>query len=146
MLIRAADAPTIHMDRFHGKLISVSVSFRHSPTVGKPIDMSAAFTISYFANQDLLGVVSDEEYERFKSQLLQALQEEWPDAVVSIDDDEDVYVETEGVSGQAEQDVRGRITDIVSEVVDSGQWQDEEEDFYEEEDEEPGDVEEKDDY
>jgi hypothetical protein len=106
--------------------------------------MSSAFTISYFANQDLLGVVSDEEYERFKSQLLQALQEEWPDAVVSIDDDEDVYVET--VSGQAEQDVRGRITDIVSEVVESGQWQDEEEDFYEEEDEEPGDVEEKDDY
>jgi hypothetical protein len=108
--------------------------------------MSSAFTISYFANQDLLGVVSDEDYERFKTQLLQALQEEWPDAVVSIDDDEEVYVETEGVSGQAEQDVRGRITDIVSEVVESGQWQDEEEDFYEEEDEEPGDVEEKDDY
>ncbi|HVY07989.1 MAG TPA: hypothetical protein VHB46_18580 [Burkholderiales bacterium] len=108
--------------------------------------MASTFTISYYANHDLLGVVSEEEYERFKEQLLQAFQEEWPDATVSVDDDEEVYFETEGLSGQAEQDVKGRIADIVSEVIDSGDWQDEEEDFYDEDEEDVGDVEEKDDY
>ena len=96
--------------------------------------MASTLSIAYFANHDLLGVVSEEEYERFKDQLLQSLQEEWPEATVSIDDDEEVYVEVEGLTGQAEQDVRGRVNDIVSEVIDSGDWQDEEEDFYEEED------------
>ncbi len=92
--------------------------------------MAATLSIAYFANHELLGLVSEEEYEQFKSQLLQALQEEWPDATVTIDDDEEVYFETKGISGQAELDVRGRIADIVSEVIDSGDWQDEEEDFY----------------
>ncbi|HEX4986002.1 MAG TPA: hypothetical protein VFV71_08015 [Burkholderiales bacterium] len=108
--------------------------------------MASNFSIAYFANHDLLGVASEEEYERFKDQLLQALQEEWPDATVSIDDDEDVYVETEGIEGQAEQDVRARITDIVNEVIDSGDWQDEQEDFYDDEDDDVDDIEEKDDY
>jgi hypothetical protein len=108
-------------------------------------DMASLLSIAYFANHDLLGLVSEEEYEKFKSQLLQALQEEWPDATVTIDDDEDVYFETQGVSGQAELDVRTRVTDIVKEVIDSGEWQEEEEDFYDDE-EEPGDTEEKDDY
>jgi len=109
--------------------------------------MASTFSITYFANHDLLGVVSEEEYELFKSQLLQALQDEWPDAAISIEDDEEVYVETEGVSGQAELDVRNRIADIVDEVIDSEQWKDEEEDFYEgDEDESLGDIAEKDDY
>lgn len=108
--------------------------------------MASTLSIAYFANHDLLGVVSEEEYERFKSQLLQAFQEEWPDATVSIDDDEEVYVETGGISGQAELDVRGRITDIVNEVIDSGDWQEEEVDFYEKDEDEIRDVEEKDDY
>lgn len=108
-------------------------------------NMAASLSIAYFANHDLLGVVSEEEYERFKSQLLQAFQEEWPDAAVTIDDDEEVYFETKGISGQAELDVRGRIADIVNEVIDSGDWQEEEEDFYEDE-EELGVIEEKDDY
>jgi hypothetical protein len=42
--------------------------------------------------------------------------------------------------------VRGRITDIVNEVIDSGDWQEEEEDFYEKDEDEIRDVEEKDDY
>jgi hypothetical protein len=109
-------------------------------------DMASTLSIAYFANHDLLGVVTEEEYERFKSQLLQAFQEEWPDAAVTIDDDEEVYVETGGISGQAELDVRGRIADIVNEVIDSGEWQEEEEDFYEEEEDEIRDLEEKDDY
>jgi len=108
-------------------------------------NMASSLSIAYFANHDLLGVVSGEEYEKFKSQLLQALQEEWPDATVTVDDDEDVYFETAGISGQAELDVRGRVADIVKEVIDSGDWQEEEEDFYDDE-EELGDVEEKDDY
>jgi hypothetical protein len=108
--------------------------------------MASTLSIAYFANHDLLGVVTEEEYERFKSQLLQAFQEEWPDATVTIDDDEEVYFETGGISGQAELDVRGRIADIVNEVIDSGEWQEDEEDFYEEEDDDLGDVEEKDDY
>ena len=108
--------------------------------------MASTLSIAYFANHDLLGVVSEEEYEQFKSQLLQAFQEEWPDASISIDDDEEVYVETGGITEQAELDVRGRITDIVNEVIDSGDWQEEEEDFYEEEEDEIRDVGEKDDY
>ena len=109
--------------------------------------MASTLSIAYFANHDLLGVVSEEEYERFKSQLLQAFQEEWPDATVTIDDDEEVYVETGGITGQAELDVSGRIADIVNEVIDSGEWQEDEEDFYDEEDEKGlGDIEEKDDY
>ena len=109
--------------------------------------MASTFTISYFANHDLLGVVSEEEYEQFKSQLLEALQEEWPDATVTIDDDEEVYAEIEGLSGQAEVDVRSRITDIVNETIESAEWQDEEEDFYEEDsDEDLGKLVEKDDY
>ena len=107
--------------------------------------MASSFSIAYFTNHDLLGVVSEEEYEQFKSQLLQELQEEWPDATVTIDDDEDVYFETKGVSGQAELDVRARVADIVKEVIDSGDWQEEEEDFYDDE-EELRDAEEKDDY
>jgi len=109
--------------------------------------MASTLSIAYFANHELLGVVSEEEYEKFKSQLLQALQEEWPDAAITIEDDEEVYVETEGLSGQADLDVRSRIADIVNEVIDSAEWKDEEEDFYEaDEDETIGDVAEKDDY
>ena len=107
--------------------------------------MASLLSIAYFVNHDLLGVVS-EEYEKFKARLLRAFQEEWPDATVSIDDDEEVYVETGGISGQAELDVRSRIADIVTEVIDSGDWQEEEEDFYEEDEDALGDVEEKDDY
>lgn len=109
--------------------------------------MASTLSIAYFANHDLLGVVSEEEYEHFKGELLQALQKEWPDAAITIEDDEEVYVETEGISGQAELDVRSRIADIVNEVIDSAEWKDEEEEFYEtDEDKSIGDVSEKDEY
>ena len=58
------------------------------------------------------------------------------ESTVTVDDDEDDYFETESIGGQAELDVRGRIADIVKEVIDSADWQEEE----------LGDVEEKDDY
>ena len=66
--------------------------------------------------------------------MLEAFQEEWPDATVAIEDDEEAFVDLDGISGQAEQDVRDRIEDIVNEVIDDGGWQDEEDDFYDEED------------
>ena len=95
--------------------------------------MTGRLTINYFTSHDILGVVSEEEYQRFKDQLLEAFQQEWPDAAVSTEDDEEPYTEVDGVSGQAEQDVRDRIEDIVNEVIDSGDWRDEKEDPYDEE-------------
>lgn len=109
--------------------------------------MSSTFSLAYFSNHDLLGVVTDEEYENFKSQLLQAFQEEWPNATIRIEDDEEAYVETGGISGQAELDVRSRVADIVNEVIDSGDWREDEEDFYDEDEiDDLGDLTEKDDY
>ena len=109
--------------------------------------MASTLSIAYFTNHELLGVVSEEEYERFKSQLLQEFQDEWPDATVTVDDDEEVYIETGGIAGQAELDVRARIADIVNEVMGSGDWQEEEEEFYDEDDQNDlGDIEDKDDY
>jgi hypothetical protein len=107
--------------------------------------MSAKLSITYSASRDLLGLVSEEEYQRFKDQLLEAFQAEWPEAAVVIDDEEEAALELEGISGQAEQDVRDRIEDIVNDVIDDAGWQDEEDDFYEEEDK-IGDEEEEDEY
>jgi hypothetical protein len=97
--------------------------------------MASTLSIIHYTSHEPLGIVSDEEYQRFKDQLLVSFQEEWPDAVVSIEDDEEPRTEVNGVSGQAEKDVRDRIEDIVNEVIDSGDWRDEEEDPYEEEEE-----------
>jgi hypothetical protein len=95
--------------------------------------MASTLSITQYTSHEPLGIVSDEEYQRFKDQLLGEFQEEWPDAIVSIEDDEEPRTEVDGVGGQAEQDVRDRIDDIVNEVIDSGDWRDEEEDPYEEE-------------
>jgi len=107
--------------------------------------MAAKLSIVYSASRDLLGMVSEEEYQRFKDQLLEAFQEEWPDASVAIEDDEESFLDLDGISGQAEQDVRDRIEDIVSDIVDTAAWQDEEDDFYDE-DEAPDSEEEEDEY
>jgi len=97
--------------------------------------MASTLSIFHYTSHEPLGIVSDEEYQRFKDQLLVAFQDEWPDAVVSIEDDEEPYTQVNGVSGQAEKDVRDRIEDIVNEVIDSGDWREEEEDPYEVEEE-----------
>ncbi|MGQ0579851.1 MAG: hypothetical protein ACT4PQ_13210 [Betaproteobacteria bacterium] len=97
--------------------------------------MASTLAITHYTSHEPLGIVSDEEYQRFKDQLLDAFQEEWPDAIVSIEDDEEPYTEVDGVSGQAEQDVRDRMDDIVNEVIDSGDWRDEVKDPYDEEEE-----------
>ncbi|HYN28045.1 MAG TPA: hypothetical protein VES94_07085 [Burkholderiales bacterium] len=97
--------------------------------------MASTLSITHYTSHEPLGIVSDEEYQRFKDQLREEFQEEWPDAIVSIEDDEEPRTEVHGVSGQAEQDVRDRVEDIVNEVIDSGDWRDEEEDPYDEEEE-----------
>lgn len=98
--------------------------------------MANDLSITYYVSQDMLGVPSDEELERFKDLLLDALQEEWPEAQVAIEDGEDERVEIEGLSGSPLQDVEDRIDDIVSEILDSGDWLDEEDEIFGEEDDE----------
>ena len=98
--------------------------------------MANDLSITYYVSHDMLGVPSDEEVERFKDLLLEALQEEWPEAQVSIEDDEDERAEIEGLSGQPLQDVEDRIDDIVDEILDSGEWEDEEEELFDEDEEE----------
>lgn len=100
--------------------------------------MASKLSITYTASRDLLGMVSEEEFQRFKDELLDAFQEEWPDASVAIEDDEEAFLDLDGISGQAEQDVRDRIEDIVADVVETAAWQDEDDDFYDEEDEPDG--------
>lgn len=97
--------------------------------------MTSRLSITYFASHDMLGIVSEEEYQRFKDELLTALQDEWPDAAVAVDDDEEAYSDIVGLTGQAEQDVRDRLEDIVDEVIDSGNWEEEDEELYDEEEE-----------
>lgn len=97
--------------------------------------MASKLSITYTASRDRLGMVSEEEFQRFKDQLLDAFQEEWPDASVAIEDDEEALLDLDGISGQAEQDVRDRIEDIVNDIIETAAWQDEEDDFYDEEDE-----------
>lgn len=97
--------------------------------------MATKLAITYSASRDQLGMVSEEEFQRFKDQLLEAFQEEWPDATVTLEDDEEARLDLDGIGGQAEQDVRDRVEDIVSETIESGDWEDEEDDLYEDEDE-----------
>ncbi|NIO39745.1 MAG: hypothetical protein GTO41_05840 [Burkholderiales bacterium] len=92
--------------------------------------MANDLSITYYVSQDMLGVPSDEELERFKDLLLDALQDEWPDAQISIEDSEDEHVEIDGPSGQFLQDVEDRVNDIVDGVLEGSAWQDEEEDLF----------------
>ncbi len=89
--------------------------------------MAIDLTITYFVSHDMLGVPSDEEVEHFKDLLLEGLQDEWPEAQVAIEDDEDARAELSGLSGQSLQDVQDRVDDIVNEILDAGAWEEEEE-------------------
>jgi hypothetical protein len=101
----------------------------------KSNDMANDLSITYYVSHDMLGVPSDDEVERFKDLLLEAFQDEWPDAQISIEDDEDERAEIDGPSGQFLQDVEDRVDDIVDEILDGGAWQDEEDDLFGDEDE-----------
>jgi len=103
--------------------------------------MAIDLTITYFVSHDMLGVPSDEEVEHFKDLLLEGLQDEWPEAQVAIEDDEDARAELSGLSGQSLQDVQDRVDDIVNEILDAGAWEEEEEGLLGDDDESnPGPV------
>ncbi len=89
--------------------------------------MANDLTITYFVSHDMLGVPSDEEVEHFKDLLLDGLQDEWPEAQIAIEDDEDAHANISGLSGQSLQDVQDRVDDIVNEILDNGAWEEEEE-------------------
>jgi len=117
--------------------LNISAKLRYPFVPRGTIDliMASKLSITYSTSRDLLGMASEEEYQRFKDELLEAFQQEWPDATVVIDDDEESSLDLDGITGQAEQDVRDRIEDIVTDIVETASWQDEEDDFFEEEDE-----------
>ena len=97
--------------------------------------MANDLSITYYVSHEMLGVPSDDELERFKDLLLEALQDEWPDAQISIEDDEDERARIDGPSGQFLQDVEDRVNDIVDEILQGGAWRDEEEDLFGDEEE-----------
>jgi hypothetical protein len=91
-------------------------------------------SITYYVSQEMLGVPSDDELERFKDLVLEALQDEWPEAQITIADDEDERAEIDGPSGQFLQDVEDRVDDIVDEILKGGDWREEEDLFADDED------------
>lgn len=125
--------PPGHCRRTMRFMLSIIVRNGYFSSIRRAMDDT--LTITYYASRDNLGVVSDEEYMIFKKMLLEALQDEWPDAQVAVEDDEDAVLEVNGLTGQAEQDVRDRIEDIVNDLVESAAWQDEDDDFLLEEEE-----------
>lgn len=94
-----------------------------------------ALTITCKVSHDMLGVVSDEAFEKFREELIEALQDEWPDAEVTVEEEEEAAVEVSGIHADAEQDVRDRIDDILDEVLEAGEWSEEDGDDYDEESE-----------
>jgi len=105
--------------------------------------MARQLNITYFADRDMLGLVSDEDYEQFKDILLEALHKEWPKAAVAVEDGEHANVEVEFADGgfpsakaeaDAKSDVESRVHEIANDVIDEREWaSDEELDAYEEE-------------
>jgi hypothetical protein len=98
--------------------------------------MARQLNITYFADRDMLGLVSDEDYEAFKDLLLEALHKEWPKAAISVDDGEHAGVEVEFVDGEfpsekaqreAVSDVEARVHEISNDVIEEREWATEEE-------------------
>jgi hypothetical protein len=105
--------------------------------------MARQLNITYFADRDMLGLVSDEDYEAFKDILLEALHKEWPKAAVAVDDGEHASVEvvfadggfpSEKAQREAVSDVESRVHEIANDVIEEREWATEEE--YESYDEE----------
>jgi hypothetical protein len=122
--------------------------------------MSRQLVITYNADRDMLGLVSDEDYEAFKDILLEQLHKEWPKAAIAIDDGEHAGVEVEIVDGdyptvkaeqEARSDVESRVHEIANDVIEAREWATEDletyDDDYEEElEERRGADEDRDDY
>jgi hypothetical protein len=98
--------------------------------------MARQLNITYYADRDMLGLVSDEDYEQFKDLLLEALHKEWPKATVAVDDGEHVSIEVQFANGDfpsakaeqdAKSDVESRVHEIANDVIEERQWATEEE-------------------
>ena len=98
--------------------------------------MARQLNITYFADRDMLGLVSDEDYEQFKDLLLEALHKEWPKALIAVEDAEHASVEVEILNGdfpnpkaeqQAKSDVESRVHEIANDVIEEREWATEEE-------------------
>jgi hypothetical protein len=104
--------------------------------------MSRQLVITYYADRDMLGLVSDEDYEAFKDILLEQLHKEWPKAAVTIEDGEHAGVEVEIVDA--------RVHEIANDVIEEREWATEDletyDDYEEELEERRGADEDRDDY
>ena len=98
--------------------------------------MARQLNITYFADRDMLGLVSDEDFEQFKDMLLEAMHKEWPKASIAVDDGEHASVEVEFINGdfpdakarqEAKSDVEARVHEIANDVIDAREWATEEE-------------------
>jgi hypothetical protein len=98
--------------------------------------MARQLNITYFADRDMLGLVSDEDYEQFKDLLLEAMHKEWPKATVAVDDGEHANVEVEFANAdfptakaerEAKSDVESRVHEIANDVIEEREWATEEE-------------------
>jgi len=107
--------------------------------------MSRQLVITYFADRDMLGLVSDEDYEAFKDILLEQLHKEWPKAAVAVDDGEHASVDVEINDGdfadakaeqEARSDVESRVHEIANDVIEDREWATEDYENYDEDYEE----------
>ena len=107
--------------------------------------MSRQFVITYYADRDMLGLVSDEGYEAFKDILLEQLHKEWPKASVAVEDGEHASVEVGILDGEfatskaemeAKSDMEARVHEIANDVIEQREWATEDADSYDEEYEE----------
>ena len=98
--------------------------------------MARQMNITYYADRDMLGLVSEEDYEQFKDLLLEALHKEWPKATIAVDDGEHASVEVEFVNGEfgdaktameARSDVEARVHEIANDVIEEREWATQEE-------------------
>jgi hypothetical protein len=104
--------------------------------------MSRQLVITYYADRDMLGLVSDEDYEAFKDILLEQLHKEWSKAAVAVDDGEHAGVDIEFSDGdfpdakseqEAKSDVEARVHEIANDVIEEREWATEELETYDDE-------------
>ena len=103
--------------------------------------MSRQLVITYYADRDMLGLVSDEDYEAFKDILLEQLHKEWPKGAVAVDDGEHASVDVDISEGdfantkaemEAKSDVEARVHEIANDVIEEREWATEEYEAYDE--------------
>jgi hypothetical protein len=107
--------------------------------------MARQLNITYFADRDMLGLVSDEDYEAFKDILLEAMHKEWPKATLAVEDGEHASVEvafadagfpTKQAEAEAKADVEARLHEIANDVIEEREWASDEYENYDEDYEE----------